>query len=61
MEKTTNKRKERGEKMLQNVRAIVISLIGAGIITCITGADGRYEKACLFMLAFICIKELLEE
>lgn len=47
--------------MLQNVRATVISLIGAGIITCITGADGRYEKACLFMLAFICIKELLKE
>ena len=49
------------KKLLQNIRVTVFSLVGSGIITCITGADGRYEKACLFMLAFICIKALLEE
>ncbi len=52
---------EEKKKLFQNSLITAISLLSSGIITCITGADGRYEKACLFMLAFICIKELLKE
>lgn len=52
---------EEKKKLFQNSLITAISLLCSGIITYITGVDGRYEKACLFMLAFVCIKELLKE
>lgn len=52
---------EEKKKLFQNSLITAISLLCSGIITYITRVDGRYEKACLFMLAFVCIKELLKE